>query len=343
MVTDALNCPEFVELVTDYLEGALPAEAQARMELHRRVCRDCATYLDQMRTTIRVLGTMGTEPVPDRITDTLLRAFRRHSRMARRAHVYDLGPPARAVSPGSHLVQYYGTQEERDEFADQYLAAGLRAGEACVILGDPVFVRQTAERVQSEAEADWPGQLFTAAWDRPPSPEAVREFADLHARLNIRGPVDLLPEVRLPGAVSDSPARGVRGLGNFQHWSATPEGGRCLLQICASVHDSYLRSRDIVVCQYEAANRPAALRWGGLALHTHVVDGTCLADPMAVLERSMEDGIAKMTEALAGLEAAVAAGKISETLQTLRRAQSDLGDMRELLRRLHVLDPAAPR
>ena len=343
MVTDALNCPEFVELVTDYLEGALPAEAQARMELHRRVCRDCATYLDQMRTTIRVLGTMGTEPVPDRITDTLLRAFRRRSRMARRAHVYDLGSPARAVSPGSHLVQYYGTQEERDEFADQYLAAGLRAGEACVILGDPVFVRQTAERVQSEAEADWPGQLFTAAWDRPPSPEAVRDFADLHARLNIRGPVDLLPEVRLPGAVSDSPARGVRGLGNFQHWSATPEGGRCLLQICASVHDSYLRSRDIVVCQYEAANRPAALRWGGLALHTHVVDGTCLADPMAVLERSMEDGIAKMTEALAGLEAAVAAGKISETLQTLRRAQSDLGDMRELLGRLHVLDPAAPR
>jgi len=25
MVTDALKCPEFVELVTDYLEGALPA------------------------------------------------------------------------------------------------------------------------------------------------------------------------------------------------------------------------------------------------------------------------------------------------------------------------------
>ena len=74
-------------------------------------------------------------------------------------------------------------------------------------------------------------------------------------------------------------------------------------------------------------------------MHTHVVDGTCLADPMAVLERSVEDGIAKMTDALAGLEDAVAGGRISETLQTLRRARSDLGDMRELLRRLHVFDP----
>ena len=50
-----------------------------------------------------------------------------------------------------------------------------------------------------------------------------------------------------------------------------------------------------------------------------------------------------MTDALAGLEAAVAAGRVSETLQTLRRAQPDLGEMRELLRRLHISDPAAPR
>jgi hypothetical protein len=343
MVTDPMNCREFVELVTDYIEGALPASAHARMELHRRGCQGCATYLEQMRMTIRLLGTMGSDPAPDRIADTLLRVFRRLSKTARRAHVYDLGSPARAVSPGSHLVQYYGTQEERDEFADQYVAAGLRAGEACVILGDPAFVQQTAERVQAEAEPHWPGQLYTAAWDRPPSPEAVRDFVDLHSRLNTRGPVDLLPEVRLPGAVSGSPARGVRGLGNFQHWSGTPEGSRYLLQICASVHDSYLRSRDIVVCQYAVANRPAALRWGGLAVHTHVVDGTCLADPMAVLERSVEDGIAKMTDALAGLEDAVAAGRISETLQTLRRARSGLGDMRELLRRLHVFDPVDRR
>ena len=146
-----------------------------------------------------------------------------------------------------------------------------------------------------------------------------------------------------PTNAPDSPARGVRGLGNFKHWSGTPEGSRYLLQICASVHDSYLRSRDIVVCQYAVANRPAALRWGGLAVHTHVVDGTCLADPMAVLERSVEDGIAKMTGALAGLEDAVAAGRIPETLQTLRRARTDLGDMRELLRRLHVFDPVDRR
>lgn len=89
MVTNAMNCREFVELITDYLEGALPASAQARMELHRRGCQGCATYLEQMRMTIRVLGTMRRDPVPDRITGTLLRVFRRHSKTGRRAHVFD--------------------------------------------------------------------------------------------------------------------------------------------------------------------------------------------------------------------------------------------------------------
>jgi len=184
-VTDALNCREFVELVTGYLEGALPAAGAGEDGTPSRVCRDCATYLEQMQMTIRVLGATATEPVPDRITDTLLRAFRRRSRMARRTHVYDLGSPARAVSPGSHLVQYYATQEERDEFADQYLTAGLRAGEACVILGDPLFVQQTAERIQARAEA---GRVSETLQALRRVQSDLGEMRELLGRLHISDP-----------------------------------------------------------------------------------------------------------------------------------------------------------
>jgi anti-sigma factor RsiW len=51
---DDLTCQELVELVTDYLEDALPAPERARFEAHVAGCEACATYLAQMRATIRL-------------------------------------------------------------------------------------------------------------------------------------------------------------------------------------------------------------------------------------------------------------------------------------------------
>jgi anti-sigma factor RsiW len=45
-----------VELVTDYLEGALSGRERARFEAHLRDCPHCAEYLRQIRTTIEVTG-----------------------------------------------------------------------------------------------------------------------------------------------------------------------------------------------------------------------------------------------------------------------------------------------
>ena len=47
-----MPCRELVELVTEYLEDALPAQDRARFEAHLADCEDCNTYLDQMRQTI---------------------------------------------------------------------------------------------------------------------------------------------------------------------------------------------------------------------------------------------------------------------------------------------------
>jgi anti-sigma factor RsiW len=72
---DPLVCKEFVELVTAYLEGTLPAEQRARMDAHLAECDGCAGYLEDMR---RLVGTLQAtpEPPPEGETrDALLRAF----------------------------------------------------------------------------------------------------------------------------------------------------------------------------------------------------------------------------------------------------------------------------
>ena len=73
---DPLVCREFVELVTSYLEGALPEHDRARMDAHLAECDGCAGDLEDMR---RMVGSLQEtpEPPPDQATrDALLRAFR---------------------------------------------------------------------------------------------------------------------------------------------------------------------------------------------------------------------------------------------------------------------------
>ena len=51
-----LVCQEMVELITDYLEGALSRSQRRRFEAHLANCEHCTEYLAQMRSTIRLTG-----------------------------------------------------------------------------------------------------------------------------------------------------------------------------------------------------------------------------------------------------------------------------------------------
>jgi anti-sigma factor RsiW len=53
-----MTCHELVELVTDYLEGALGDEERARFEEHIDLCEMCQVHLDRMRMLIRELGAL---------------------------------------------------------------------------------------------------------------------------------------------------------------------------------------------------------------------------------------------------------------------------------------------
>ena len=71
-----LSCSEVVELVSDYLEGALPAAAAARFEAHIAMCDGCDAYLGQMRAIISAMGRLREEAVPIETREALLGVFR---------------------------------------------------------------------------------------------------------------------------------------------------------------------------------------------------------------------------------------------------------------------------
>jgi predicted anti-sigma-YlaC factor YlaD len=75
-----LTCRELVEIVSDYLEGALPEEDRERFDAHLQECEGCRRYLDQMRTTIRVVGTLTEDVLDPNARDELLLVFREWKR-----------------------------------------------------------------------------------------------------------------------------------------------------------------------------------------------------------------------------------------------------------------------
>jgi len=75
-VTD-LNCDELVELVTDYLDGALDEETERRVTDHLAGCDGCTTYVDQIRQTVTSLGASPPDvELTDEARNALLAAFR---------------------------------------------------------------------------------------------------------------------------------------------------------------------------------------------------------------------------------------------------------------------------
>ncbi len=73
---DDITCRELVELVNDYIEGALSDADRARFEAHLGICEACVTYVDQIRMTIGASGRLTEEQLDPQARDELLSAFR---------------------------------------------------------------------------------------------------------------------------------------------------------------------------------------------------------------------------------------------------------------------------
>lgn len=75
-----LHCNELVEIVTAYLEGAMSSSELVRFEGHIAACKGCRNYLEQMRHTIRAVGTLTEETIAPEARNTLLILFRNWKR-----------------------------------------------------------------------------------------------------------------------------------------------------------------------------------------------------------------------------------------------------------------------
>jgi anti-sigma factor RsiW len=70
-----ITCREFVELVTNHLDGALGSEDRARFERHSECCPGCRAYLQQFRLTLDALSSAPRETAEPENLDELLRTF----------------------------------------------------------------------------------------------------------------------------------------------------------------------------------------------------------------------------------------------------------------------------
>ena len=72
---ETFSCQELVELVTDYLEGALSAADLRRFEEHIAGCDGCTEYLAQFRRTIQLTGTLAPDDLTPEAESALLAVF----------------------------------------------------------------------------------------------------------------------------------------------------------------------------------------------------------------------------------------------------------------------------
>jgi anti-sigma factor RsiW len=71
-----LVCQQAVELVTDYLEGALSRADRRRFESHLAGCPHCTEYLAQMRKTIELSGRVTAEDLSPQMQDEFIALYR---------------------------------------------------------------------------------------------------------------------------------------------------------------------------------------------------------------------------------------------------------------------------
>jgi predicted anti-sigma-YlaC factor YlaD len=75
------SCQEMTEVVTDYLDDALPGEERERYERHLSYCAGCRTYFEQMRETITQTGLVGREEsLPPALREEIVAQFRNWKR-----------------------------------------------------------------------------------------------------------------------------------------------------------------------------------------------------------------------------------------------------------------------
>ena len=71
-----LACRQAIELMTDYLDGALSSRDRARLEEHLAECPYCGEYLDQIQATVAAAGHVEPDDLAPEALDELVSLYR---------------------------------------------------------------------------------------------------------------------------------------------------------------------------------------------------------------------------------------------------------------------------
>jgi anti-sigma factor RsiW len=68
------DCPRIVSLLSDYLDGRLPAEVRADLDQHLSGCAECTAFVGTFRSTVALLHSLEEKDLPEELR-LRLRAF----------------------------------------------------------------------------------------------------------------------------------------------------------------------------------------------------------------------------------------------------------------------------
>ena len=262
-----MTCHELVELVTTYLEGALPPQEQERFEAHRQGCSDCQTHVAQERLVVSTLGHLQSSADDDLSSEPgrILELFRTRGlhRREKRDRDIPLGLGRELAALGDHIAYFWESEREFDATAG-FLAAGASLGEASVLIGHDAANERLLASLERRGLS-----VGTLMQERQLQVASVRSSAD-----------GLLRE--LDERIKDAVHRGmpsVRILGNLNWGRGAPgwPSDREILRLEAHVTRAAERLPSIVVCVYDVTNLPGPmLLKGGLECHPLTFRRDCL-------------------------------------------------------------------
>ena len=61
------NCSRLVSLLSDYIDGRLPADVKRDLEQHLGGCGECTTFVGTFRSTVAMLKSLKEEDLPEEL------------------------------------------------------------------------------------------------------------------------------------------------------------------------------------------------------------------------------------------------------------------------------------
>ena len=68
------DCPRVVALLSDYIDGRLPADVHQELEQHLGGCSECTAFVGTFRSTVALLQSLSEDELPEELR-VRLKAF----------------------------------------------------------------------------------------------------------------------------------------------------------------------------------------------------------------------------------------------------------------------------